>query len=86
MDPYRNATRLIYPNSDYSLEPNFPTQVKSYNYEMYTVKEGDTLQNIAYKYYGDSGYWHYIMEMNDIVNPFEEVVIGKLLKIPKLNG
>ena len=34
------------------------------------VKEGETLQSIAFRYYGDSGYWTRISSYNRIINPF----------------
>ena len=44
--------------------------------------EGETLQNIAFAAYGDSGKWYLIAEANQIIDPFTEVVPGKLLRIP----
>lgn len=86
ISPYHLSTGITYYQGDYSLEPTFPTEVFNYPYDFYTVKEGDTLQNIAFKFYGNSGYWYYIMERNEIVNPFKEIVPGLILKIPKLDG
>lgn len=42
----------------------------SSNTKTHIVKEGETLQSIAYKYYGDSGYWYRIVSFNKIINPF----------------
>jgi nucleoid-associated protein YgaU len=46
------------------------------------LKEGETLQNIAYRYYGDSGKWYIIAEYNNIINPFTELKGGMVLMIP----
>lgn len=48
----------------------------------HTVLPGETLQHIAYKYFGDSGGWFKIAMANNILNPFKEVKDGMILKIP----
>lgn len=80
--PYENAYALRYDNGDYSLETNPPTVAYSPNDKQHTVKEGETLQNIAFRYYGDSGKWYLIAEANTILNPFKELVGGRILRIP----
>lgn len=81
--PYDEAQIIDYPDGSYSLEPTGLGKriIGSSNY---TVKEGDTLQGIAYAIYGDSGLWYTIAEANDIQNPFniEEFYPGQLLNIP----
>ena len=44
--------------------------------------DGETLQNIAYRYYGDSGKWYLIAEANNILNPFQELEPYQILRIP----
>lgn len=45
------------------------------------VVEGDTLENIAFKYYGDATYWWVISDENDIFDIYN-LTIGTLLNIP----
>lgn len=80
--PYDNAYALKYEDGEYSLESN-PTMVPSSSNDIqHTVKDGETLQNIAYRYYGDSGKWYLIAEANQILNPFRELEMGTLIRIP----
>lgn len=67
---------------DYSLEAKPPIVPESPNDIQHTVKDGETLQNIAFRYYGDSGKWYIIAEANKILNPFKELEMGTLIRIP----
>ncbi len=49
--------------------------------QRYTVKEGDTLQKIASRFYGDYTQWKKIAEANKIENP-RKLKPGTVLKIP----
>lgn len=50
---------------------------------IHTVLDGQTLQNIAYQYYNDSGLWYIIALANNIQNPFsDELHVGQQLMIP----
>lgn len=80
--PYNNAYALNYGDGDYSLEAPVVSVPSSSNDIQHTVKDGETLQNIAYRYYGDSGKWYLIAEVNGILNPFKEVESGTLIRIP----
>lgn len=80
--PYDNGFTLNYGDGDYSLE-SYPLLIpSSLNDFQHTLKEGETLQNIAYGYYGDSGKWYIIAEYNNIINPFTELKGGMVLMIP----
>ena len=80
--PYDNGFTLKYGDADQSLE-SYPLLIPSYpNDFQHTLKEGETLQNIAYRYYGDSGKWYIIAEYNNIINPFTELKGGMVLMIP----
>ena len=83
-DIYDSGFVLHYPNGDYSLEKLIPTIVSSDNDKIHIIMDGETLQSIAYRYYGDSGYWYQIAEANQIINPFSdsEVFKGRQLIIP----
>lgn len=52
-------------------------------YDIYIVKSGDTLMNIARSFYGDSSMYRHILESNDIKDP-SHIVTGRKLVIPKL--
>ena len=80
--PYNNADALKYNDGDYSLEAKPPIVPESPNDIQHTVKDGETLQNIAFRYYGDSGKWYIIAEANKILNPFKELEMGNLIRIP----
>lgn len=79
---YNNAYALKYNDGDYSLEAKPPVVPESPNDIQHTVKDGETLQNIAFRYYGDSGKWYIIAEANKILNPFKELEMGTLIRIP----
>lgn len=81
--PYDNGYIIKYPDGDQSLERNPFTY--SGNSKVHTVVEGETIQGIAFKYYGDSGYWGLIADANDILNPFEDLHAGLEIAIP-ING
>lgn len=80
--PYNDVYALKYEDGDYSLEANPPVIPSSANDIQHTVKDGETLQNIAFRYYGDSGKWYIIAEANKILNPFRELEMGTLIRIP----
>lgn len=80
--PYNNSYALKYNDGDYSLEAKPPIVPESPNDIQHTVKDGETLQNIAFRYYGDSGKWYIIAEANKILNPFKELEMGNLIRIP----
>lgn len=44
------------------------------------------LDLISFKYYSSYDYGWLIAEHNDILNPFDEVVVGKVLRIPSLDS
>lgn len=48
----------------------------------HTVKSGETIQSIAFKYYGDSGRWGDIADINNIYNPFTELEEDSQILIP----
>lgn len=63
-----------------------PTRVE-FNFEnciMYQVKEGDTIDILSYKFYGNSAYWWCIMDANREFQSELEIKPGVILQIPKL--
>ncbi|GAB77562.1 LysM domain-containing protein [Austwickia chelonae] len=49
--------------------------------EQYVVSEGDTLWDIAERYYGDGSQYLRIAESNQIANP-DMIYVGQVLAIP----
>lgn len=50
--------------------------------EYYTFKEGDTLDGLAYKYYGDASLWWSILDANPVYTSEIEIEYGDVLAIP----
>lgn len=80
-NPYSDAYVVMYENGDRTLhrEPFYPISNKT---TLHTVVEGQTIQDIAIKYYGNSGSWFRIADFNHIGNPFEELTPDMQLFIP----
>lgn len=81
--PYNSsdAYRVEYPDGEYSLERDSKPYGLSSSDIVHTVMEGETLQNISFKYFGDSGRWGDIAALNDIIDPFD-ITSGTNLLIP----
>jgi len=45
--------------------------------------EDEWWDNISYNYYGSQYYWYLICVINDVINPFEELVAGQKVKVLK---
>lgn len=75
MSPYDNSYLMTLPSGEVVTSPYDQSDLNNQSsdniLDTHIVKEGETLQSIAYRYYGDSGYWHKIVAFNHIVNPFE---------------
>ena len=80
--PYDNTRvyQLDYLEDDYSLERSEDIDFTSSGIQ-HTVVEGETLQSISNKYYGNSSRWADIADYNGIINPFD-LDIGDVLIIP----
>ncbi len=50
--------------------------------EIYTVKPGETLRDIAVKIYGDANAWVKIVQANNLKNP-NSIHAGNVLRIPR---
>jgi hypothetical protein len=50
-------------------KPQNPTTSGIYGHKRWIVKEGDTIDHIAYKEYDDSAMWRYIADTNGLINP-----------------
>lgn len=82
-DPYSGGVTIDLGEGDVQVEraPLQPVYLNSYK-AIHTVIEGETIQSIAFQYYGDSGYWMNICDVNSIYDPFEELKPGMELFIP----
>lgn len=56
----------------------------STEYSMHLVRNGETYDSIALKYYNNPTYYWIICSFNHIQDPFEDAVEGYYLKIPVL--
>lgn len=82
-DPYSQGITIDLGDGDIQVErvsaqPNMLTNFRT----VHTVMEGETIQSIAFQYYGDSGYWMNICDVNSIYNPLTELKPGMELYIP----
>jgi len=50
----------------------------------YTIRAGDMLDLIAYKFYGDEALWYLIADVNEIMDVMEPLEPGMRLAIPVL--
>lgn len=82
VSPYEDSYIVEYPNGEQTLERFKFKHNKSSSDIVHTVLDGETIQSIAFKYYGNSGFWYRIADINNIYNPIEEVVSGMQLLIP----
>ena len=81
--PFSKATVYDYGNGETTLEAD-TSDIITTNVVNHYVKEGETLQSIAYMYYKDSGYWDRLVRFNALINPFTDIQPGMNLKIPLL--
>lgn len=49
---------------------------------LHSVKVGDVLRNISFRYYGTTKLWWAISDVNGIIDPTEDLEIGSVLVIP----
>lgn len=63
----------------------FPEEMEPYSYDIHIVKDGETLQNIAFEHYENTRLWWVIAEANHIQNPFDAMIAGLKLIVPKSN-
>lgn len=82
-DPYKNSIVVDFADGDISLD-RIPLSISDVTdlQIIHTIVEGETLQNIAFKYYGDSGRWTDIADINSIYDAFEDLEAGNVLYIP----
>lgn len=84
-DPYKiqNCVTVQFDDGDIILERHSMALNPGQNFRAeHTVLEGETLASIANQYYGDSGYWVMIADVNSIYEPLNDLKPGMLLLIP----
>lgn len=81
-DPTNASILQFEDTQEQVLEHNVEVPDSNLNGTIHIVKDGETLHSISRRYYGTSEYWFRIGELNNIVNPFTEVVAGLKLIIP----
>jgi hypothetical protein len=57
-----------------------PTTMGNPGYKQWLVKDGDTIDSIAFAEYGDSSMWRYIADVNRLYNP-SRLRLGQVLVI-----
>jgi len=55
-------------------------------FDYYTVKEDDWLDNISTQFYKTPYLWWIVAVFNNIINPYEELEEGKVLRVLKYNN
>jgi hypothetical protein len=72
-NPYKRALEEYYNDSDEPMLLNpEPVQYVPANNDIYhLVSEYETLDTLAFNYYGNSKYWWVIAHANNILNPFD---------------
>ena len=51
-------------------------------FTIYEILENDTWPGISYKVYNTIDLWWLICKFNNVKNPFKELTVGKILRIP----
>ena len=47
----------------------------------HTCGDSEWWDNISYEYYTTSYFWYILCELNDVVNPYESLYEGKMVKV-----
>lgn len=79
----RYSTSVLYSNSENEvlIEPRKKIKFNMNNATQYIVKQGDTIDGIAYRLYGNAQLWWAIMDSNKYTNELE-IGTGDVLNIP----
>lgn len=83
--PPTQSTGTTAPTTTRPTQTTAPTSTSSgtnADYELYTVKRGDSLMSISRQFYGTETKYKLIQEFNNIANP-DQIQAGQVLKIPK---
>ena len=52
-------------------------------FDLYVVLEDEWWDNISNKFYDTPYFWYLICSINDVVNPYEELITGMTIKVLK---
>ncbi|MCK5015888.1 MAG: hypothetical protein KAS32_02355 [Candidatus Peribacteraceae bacterium] len=52
-------------------------------FTIYVALEDEWWDNVSFTHYGTSYYWYLLCELNDIVNPYEQLAEGQQIKVLK---
>ena len=81
---YDKGYIINYPNGEQSLQRDVLVYKEDIEDGLYTIRDGDNLTMIAYKFYKDPLKWFVIADVNEIENPFN-LEVGRDIIIPNLN-
>jgi nucleoid-associated protein YgaU len=86
-NPYLNGVVLLFDeeSEEAALHRLKYTYIKSPNDKIHTVRDFDTISDLAYDYYGDSKWWTLIADANDLESPWVLPASGTGLIIPDLS-
>ena len=74
-------TKLLNIWRSYTIRPNVKNSIVYF--DLYTVESTDWWENISAKIYGTVTYWWTIALVNNVINPFEELVAGTQIRYLK---
>ena len=81
----KQADKASTASSNSAAKPTNPTTRSAGGLGVHVVKDGDSLQAVAYRAYGDPARWRQIAEANAIDNPLH-LRRGTALNLPRLDG
>lgn len=86
---YKNTNIYEGPDGDYKYYYgiwNIPTIDEQPQDIYYTIQAGETrrLDRIAFLYYDNYNLWWVIAAANNIIDPFDELKVGQVIRIPYL--
>lgn len=81
---YDDGFVVDYKEGDRSLHRKQYEYKEDINDKLYTVKEGDNITRLAFRFYKDPQKWFLIADVNKLFNPFI-LEIGQELIIPNPN-
>lgn len=86
VDLYFNGNRILLSDGKTILSREVREYVESDKDRLHVVKEGETWESISFDMFGDSKYWHYLADINNVFNPFDAPPVGEPVIIPDLDN
>lgn len=81
--PVRADVAVTFTQCETPIAPTNPTSQGDGGEQIHTVVRGESLQQLAFQFYGDAGRWRSIAEANRLTQ-VREIPVGTLLFIPPL--